>query len=335
MTDTLQTQAVNVATAKDLLKYYWSKDVPAYLHGPPGVAKSSACRQVAKEAEVGFIDLRLGSLMPEDLNGIPVPDLKEKLAIWLRAEFWPEPERDGAKGIILFDEMSDAPRSIQSAAYKIVLDRLHLPNGWYPCAAGNRRFDKAAAQPISTALANRFGHIHVKADASEWYEWGINNEIDPMVLGFIKQFPQHIHSMEGADLLAFPSPRSWEMVSKIADAPANLRQRLVAGLVGEGVALEFNNYYKVVELPSFEEIVKNPKSCFIPDNPSSKYALASMISRYVDRENFSKVMVYMLRPEFGREFSVCVVLTATKRDPGLVETKAYRDWGLANRDIVL
>ena len=333
------TPAVNVATAKQLLRTYWQKDVPAYLWGPPGVAKSSAIKQVASEAKVGFIDIRLGTKLPEDLTGIPVPNLEKKIAEWLKAEFWPDAERDGKRGIMLFDEMSDTTRAIQSCAYQVILDRrlgtFELPKGWWPCAAGNRRQDKAAAQTLSTALANRFAHIDVMCTATEWYEWGIENGIDPMVLGFIKQFPDKLHSMDGADLRAFATPRSWEMASKFCDSPDNLRLRLIAGCVGEGPALEFNNFFKTVDLPSFEDILRNPVTCPIPSSPASKYALSSMIARYLDRANFDKALKYMMRPEFGREFGICAVLNATKRDVSLIETKAYTTWALANRDIRL
>lgn len=335
----LSTPSVSVATAKELIRYYWQKDVPAYLWGPPGVAKSSAYKQVATEAKVGFIDIRLGTKLPEDLTGIPVPNLEKHIAEWLRAEFWPDAKRDGERGIMLFDEMSDTTRSIQSCAYQVILDRrlgmMELPKGWWPCAAGNRRQDKAAAQTLSTALANRFAHVDVMCTAEEWFEWGVENGIDPMVLGFIKQFPTKLHTMEGADLRAFATPRSWEMASKFCTAPASLRPRLIAGCVGEGPALEFNNFFKTVDLPSFEDIVRAPTTCPIPNSPASKYALSSMISRYLNRDNFDKALKYMMRSEFGREFGICAVLSATKRDASLIETKAYTTWALANRDIRL
>src|SRR5260221_12047395 len=118
--------AMNPATikeAKELIKRYYKHNIPVYLWGPPGSAKSAGSHQVTEELKIGFIDIRLGSKLPEDLNGIPVPDLEHRLAIWLKASFWPDVKRDGEKGIIMFDEMSDPSKAVESVTYQIVFDR--------------------------------------------------------------------------------------------------------------------------------------------------------------------------------------------------------------------
>lgn len=324
-----------IKSAKDIARYYMSKDIPLYLHGPPGVGKSQCLRQLSEELEVGFIDIRLGSLMPEDLSGIPVPDLEKRMAVWLESEFWPNVKRDGKEGIIVFDELSDASRALQSCAYKIILERQHLPKGWWPCAAGNRREDRAAAGTISTALANRFGHCEVIADVDTSVEYFNAIGVDPLIPGFLRFRPGLLHSMEGANLLAFPTPRAWEQVSKVARAPVGLRFKLVRGLVGEGAAGEFEAYAKVDNLPSLEDIVANPAKTRIPTEPGTKYALSSMLARYAERSNFDKIVAYIKREEFGRDFEICTVLDATKRDASLCETKAFIDFAKRNSDLQL
>ena len=92
-------------------------------------------------------------------------------------------KRDGKRGIIAFDELTDANRQLQSCIYRVILDRqigdYTLPRGWWPVAAGNRREDRAAAQSLSTALANRFVHVHVRADWECWHAWANLNGISP------------------------------------------------------------------------------------------------------------------------------------------------------------
>src|ERR1700742_2304607 len=90
-------------TAWDIARVYHETDTPLYLHSPPGVGKSALMRQLAshlrkptpKMPGTGFIDIRVGTMLPEDLTGIPVPNLEKKVAEWLRATFWPNVERDG------------------------------------------------------------------------------------------------------------------------------------------------------------------------------------------------------------------------------------------------
>lgn len=330
-----------IKRAKDLARHYQTHDVPLYVSGPPGVGKSEMFKQLAAEQEIGFIDIRLATKLPEDLNGIPVPDIERQMAVWLRANFWPDVKRDGPRGIMLFDEMTDCSKMVQSASYQVVLDRrigdLELSRGWWPVAAGNRREDRAAAQALSTALANRFAHIDIIADVDAWYEWALTQpHMGDVVPGFMKFKPDMLHSMEGADLRAFCTPRSWEQVARvIVDAPENLRQELVAGLVGDGAALDFENYLKVLDMPDIDEVVKNPKHCRIPSEPGSRFALSSHLSRFMKRENMAKVLTYIARPEFGREFETVVVLDATKRDDSLCETTAYVNWANRNKDLHL
>ena len=334
MASTLTT-AESIKSAKDLVKYYMTKNIPSYMHGPPGVGKSSVYRQIATEESIGFIDIRLGTKLPEDLSGIPVPDLEKRLAVWLESEFWPNVDRDGEKGIIVFDELSDAPRSIQSAAYGIILDRHHLPPGWYPAAAGNRREDRAAAQTLSTALANRFAHIDVEPDGESFIEWCNENDIHPFIPAFIHWQPKYVYSMEGSDGRSFCTPRSWEQVSKVCDAPQGIRFKLIRGLIGEGPAGEFEAYLRITGLPELEDVLANPGKCPIPEEPGTKYALSSMLARHSKRSNFDKIMAYIKRPEFGRDFEICAVLDATKRDASLTETKAFTEFAMRNKDLHL
>src|ERR1700722_1755831 len=339
-TGTTAVRTETIQGAKELARVYREKDIPLYLHSAPGIGKSDIMRQLAAESGSGFIDIRVGTMLPEDLTGIPVPDLEKRLAVWLRATFWPEVNRDGAHGIIAFDELADTNRQLQSCLYRVILDRqigdYKLPPGWWPMAAGNRREDRAAAQSISTALANRFAHVHVRADDKAWTEWANLNGISPLLIGFIKFRPGLLHSMEGADLLAFPSPRSWAKASKVFDiGDAHLRFRLVAGIVGEGAATEVETFFKALDLPEIEDILRDPLKTHIPDDPGSRYALTSLLARKMDKENFPQIYKYIKRDDFGADYSTVVVLDATKRDSTLCETKTFVDWAKSNKSLRL
>lgn len=326
-----------ISGAKDLLRVYIDADIPTYVHGAPGVGKSDLFRQLAEERGIGFIDVRLGTMDLVDLLGLP--NIVNNETNWARPVFWPQKKRDGEKGILLLDEMSDCPRAMQSAAYQLVLNRRiashELPGGWYPCAAGNRRSDKAAAQALSTALANRFAHIDVEPDVDAFIAWANTNEISPYVAGFIRFRPQLLHNMEGTDLRAFPSPRSWAKASKVCEAEPKLRMRLMQGLVGAGAAAEFEGYMKTLDMPDLQEVLGNPKGCRIPKQPSGKYAMSAMLARYATKPNLDKVYTYIKRPEFGADFQICCMLDATKRDPNLTETKAYIQFANDNQHLHL
>ena len=326
-------------------EWYYECDIPVYWHGPPGVGKSQGFKQLAQilskkhNRKYGFRDLRLSNKLPEDISGIPVPDLEQRMAVWLKAEFWPNQERDGKYGILLFDELSDAHKGLQSCAYQIILDRkindFELPKGWWPCAAGNRREDRAAAQTLSTALASRFAHEEVVVDPKGWVTWANTNGVDPLVTGFINFRPELLHKMDGSDLMRFPNPRTWVNVSKLCKAPSSLLYRLVESMIGAGPAAEFKAYMDALDLPSIEEVIKDPKRCHIPTKPSSKYAMSSMLSRYADRKNFAAIVTYIGRKEFGRDFEAVCMLDAVHRDNALCGTNAWIEWANKNKDVHL
>lgn len=322
-------QNETVSTAKDLCRAYMTADIPTFLHGPPGVGKSDLWRQLAEEREIGFIDIRLGQKDPVDLTGLPsiTKGENENLTTWARPDELPRLDRDGPAGVILFDELSDAPRAMQSAAYQLILNRRvgpHvIPPGWYPCAAGNRRSDRAAAGAVSLALANRFAHITIEANVDAFKDWAYTHGISPLILGFLSFRKELLHQMPDGERYAFPSPRSWAQASKICHHKSDIRSRLMAGLVGPGAAAEFENFMAVTDLPEVADIVANPKTCHIPSNPSARYAVGALLACDATPENFDAIYVYTSRPEFGADYHVCCITDCCKRNSSLTNTPTF------------
>lgn len=188
---------------------------PLMVWGAPGLGKSTILRDAAREAGIGFIDVRLAQREPVDIRGLPVPGPDG--VKWLVSSDWP---RDPAsRGIILFDEITAADRSLQVAAYELILDRrlgelYRVPDGWYICAAGNRTGDRAVATTMSSALANRFLHVELGEDAEGWVAWALRHGILPVVTAFVRFRPGLLFNQEGENLeRGWPTPRAWERVS--------------------------------------------------------------------------------------------------------------------------
>ena len=206
----------SVKSAKEKARYYMKKGIPTYVEGPPGVGKSEMWEQIAREEKISFIDVRLAQMDPVDLRGLPhvVKEKDERdqftyLTTWSRPDFWPDEERDGPRGIMLLDELGDCGKAMQSAAYQVVLNHRAGPHiiskGWYIAAAGNNQKHRAGAQPMSSALANRFAHIEIEADWDCFREYGNKVGLNPLIIGFTKFRPNMLHNMEGASLKAFPN----------------------------------------------------------------------------------------------------------------------------------
>jgi len=265
---------------------------PMMIWGAPGIGKSSIIRAVSEELGIGFIDVRLAQREPVDIRGLPVPDHENKSVAWYVSDEWP---RDPAsKGIILFDEITAADRSLQVAAYELILDRrlgalYSMPDSWYVCAAGNRVEDGAVAMTMSSALANRFLHVELHEDPELWGRWALRNGIDPSVTGFIRYRPNHLFRHEGENLeRGWPSPRSWDRVSamlEVLEPDDPLLPRVVNGLVGNAAGTEFLAFRKVMlELDDVLELMRDPnRTIEIPEQADRRYAMCSAAAYYVWR----------------------------------------------------
>lgn len=277
----------------ELLNSLWNGEVPAddvppvMLWGAPGVGKSTMIRNLAKEFGVGFIDVRLAQREPVDVRGLPVPT--DHGVEWQVSAEWPrDPE---SRGIILFDELTAADRSLQVAAYEFILDRrlgdlYKVPDGWYICAAGNRITDRAVAGTMSSALANRFLHVELENEVDDWIRWAEKNNIHPSVSCFIKYRPQLLFEQEGEDLeRGWPSPRSWARVSTVLKTvkTPELLPGAVKGLVGMGAGAEFMAFHKIFNKgDDIRAMMLNPaKPVKIPRKPDQQYAMCAAITYYL------------------------------------------------------
>ena len=134
------------------------------------------------------------------------------------------------------------------------------------------------------ALANRLMHMEVEVSFESWRQWAVSAGINEKVIGFLSFRQNYLMGFDaGSESLAFPTPRTWEMVSDILNHISDDIEEmypLIAGLVGTGVAIElrtWENVYK--DLPSIEDIFdgKTPK---LPKSTDALYALISSMTAY-------------------------------------------------------
>lgn len=305
---------------------------PLMVWGPPGVGKSSVIRNLCARHHIGFIDIRLSQREPVDLRGLPVP--KGDHVDWLLAGEWPrDPD---SKGIILFDELTAADRSLQVAAYEIILDRrlgdlYQLPKGWLVMAAGNRSSDQAVAYSLSSALANRFCHLELAADVDSWARWARQNHIAPQVIAFVRYQSHAFLNMEGDLERGWPSPRSWQRVSNVLTTkpalPEHLLTTMVHGLVGDGAGVEFMVFLQQHQkLPPVDLILTGEAPIEIPEQPDLKFAFCSAL---VD-----KLWRYEAGPaRLQRFFDVMFELSSDFATMTLLDAMSHADEHVANERV--
>ena len=306
---------------------------PVFIWGSPGTGKSSVVNQLAIELGIALRDIRALLLDPVDLRGLPFVG-KDGRSQWATPEFLPQ---DGA-GILFLDELNAAPAMVQASCYQLVLDRrlgeYRLPEGWAIVAAGNRDSDRAATTRMPTPLRNRFVHIAFEVDVQEWSEWAIKANVRPEVIAFIRFRPELLSAFD-RDANAFPSPRSWEFVSRIVNSRPNssAEHELIAGAVGTGAATEFSAFLRMFrELPNIDSILLNPTQEPVPENAAAQYAVASALARCASDTNFDRICLYLNR--LPTEFRVLCVRDATLREPAIRCTAGYVRWAVENHKAI-
>ena len=322
--------SINVGKAVEILSQAYStvvqnnlpvKTMPSVmLWGAPGVGKSQAVRQIAKEIEantgkeVKVTDVRLLLFNPIDLRGIPTSNADKTLAVWLKPQIFQMDSSNNIVNILFLDEISSAPQSVQAAAYQITLDRVvgehKLPDNCIVIAAGNRITDKSIAYKMPKALANRLMHIEIEGNFDSWKKWAIKSGVNDKVIGFLSFRQNYLMGFDSSSNdLTYPTPRTWEIVSNILNAIDDDIDNIylsIAGVIGIGAAAEFRTWSKVYkELPVIEDIF-NGKMPALPQNTDALYALTAAMTAYAreHKDEMSRIansirFADKMPPDFG------------------------------------
>ena len=256
-----------------------SPHVPTLLWGSPGVGKTAAVKQYAEHHRLHLEVVVASVREPSDFGGLPI--ITDD-GVKLQAPAWAMRLIKAGKGILFLDEISTAPPAVQAALLRVVLDRVIgdavLPSNIIIIAAANPPDQAAGGWDLAPPLANRFMHVQVKQDPNNFIEnfpsyWGEEpnligidqnkwREARSLISSWIRRQPNHLLKLPDSESSrggAWASPRSWDNASKLwamaGNTSINDRLPLVAGCVGEGVAMEFITWAGEMDLPDPEMIL--------------------------------------------------------------------------------
>ena len=293
-----ENRTVTSEEARAALKQCFDKKRPVFLWGPPGIGKSEVVAGIAEELGGTMIDLRLAQMEPTDLRGIPYYNKDIGKMDWAAPVDLPDEEfAKTQKIVVLFlDEMNSAAPSIQAAAYQLILNRrigkYHLPDNVVVIAAGNRESDKGVTYRMPAPLANRFVHLEMRVDHEAWQNWAVMNNVHKDVVGYIGFAKQDLYDFDPRSASrSFATPRSWTFVSELLedDIGDHTLTDLVAGAVGEGVAVKFMAHRKVAgQLPKPEEVLLGKVTELKVKEVSAMYSLVVSMC-YELRDQYEKI----------------------------------------------
>lgn len=282
--NSVDTRTVTAVEARKAILRCFNKQRPVFLWGPPGIGKSEMIDGIAKELGGLMIDMRLGQMEPTDIRGIPFFNKDNGKMDWAPPIDLPDEDLASQYPIVILfmDEMNSAGSAVQSAAYQLVLNRrvgkYHLPANVVMVAAGNRESDKGVTYRMPTPLANRFVHLEMRVDHASWETWAVNANVHKDVVGYIGFAKQDLFDFDPrSSSRSFATPRSWSFVSDLLDDSMDdaTLTNLIAGTVGEGVAIKFMAHRKIAgQMPKAMDVLDGKVKDLTIKEISAQYSLA-------------------------------------------------------------
>jgi hypothetical protein len=169
--------------------------------------------------------------------------------------------------IIFLDEFPSAVPTVQAGASQLILNRkvgeYELPAAVDMVAAGNRENDRGISYKMPAPLANRFTHLELKPNFNCWLNWAIKNDIDSSIISYLSWSKKDLYDFNPKSASkAFATPRSWTFANKFISngkkckSSQNLLTALLAGTIGEGLAISFITHRNTSsKLPKTEDIL--------------------------------------------------------------------------------
>lgn len=284
-TDTVLTESrtVTIEHARGEIEICAKLKRPVFLWGPPGIGKSELVAQITEDLGGKMYDLRLALMDPSDLKGVLYYNPAVGNAMWNAPPDLPSKEEAAQYPLVVLflDEMNSAAPATQAAAYQLVLNRrigtYELPDNAVIIAAGNRDTDRGVTYRMPKPLANRFVHLQLRVDFESWQDWALKNNISADVVSYITVNKGDLFQFDPQSAsVSFATPRSWVFVSQLLSMePSDMQLNdLIAGTVGEGIALKFAAHRKIAsQMPNPTHILQGKVNELKNKDLGAKYSL--------------------------------------------------------------
>ena len=300
---------------EEIIKGCVEANIAVMLHGRSGDGKSARVKELDPDAEI----LYLINASPDSLGGKSIVYNGEMIDIpptwYIRLKEKCESEADKIH-IVFFDEITNAPPSIQGMAFNIILDKevngkWKLPDNARIVAAGNELEESRSAYGMSEPLFNRFAHVYIETKVEDWLSWAstpsetyerlpykqenIPMKIHPSIYAFIAY-----KSFKGEEVLRSKfdgikpnaDPRKWELASKVLYETR--KPEMLRSLVGEEITREFTMFCRQRVITIEDVLNDNYTEEDLRMDTGEKYNTAVGLSS-VSIEHFEKVRDFVKR----------------------------------------
>jgi len=236
---------------KEAIEYYFERmpHLPILLCGPSGIGKTDISRQVAREHEWDYLDIRLAGMLPEDLRGYPKSeswiDVKARKELGVGGPLYPELKfilidklntvfETQGPGLLDFEELNRAHPDVHQPIFQLIGDRMMdnrvMGEEWRIIASINPDSDSQyIVNAMDLAFTRRWVFINVIPDTPSWLEYAKGAQFHPVVLRFIQLNPTLLYKNVSEHLTLMPAV--WERVSQLLYSFRNQKEFSERGLV--------------------------------------------------------------------------------------------------------
>ena len=328
------------------------------LEGEPGIGKSSIMKALKAKLGDGYAYAYFDCAQ-KDLGDIAMPSPTRELRV---TEYFPNAAlqlQSGKPVVIMLDEFAKAPPPVQNMLHPLLeehnrrLGDVALTEGSIVFLTSNLSTD-GVGDVIKGHTLNRVSRVKVaKPDSEQWLGWAVNNDIDPVVMAWVKQFPQALSSYTEsgqhenpyiynpkAMQKSYVSPRSLSRASNIVrkrdHISSNALTAALTGTIGEAAAREMQAFIAYLDqLPTWESITTSPKTAALPSSAGACAVLVFGAIAKVTRDTMTPIMAYLERfePEWQATFAINIAKNPSKQSIAF-SSPAFAKWLEQNEDLL-
>ncbi len=287
----------------------------------------------------------------KDLGDISIPSLNTDEGY---VKYLPNEEfglHTGKPVILMVDEFGKANPAVKNALLRDMLERDRFPEGSIIYATTNLG-SEGVGDLLPPHARNRIITVEIAKPTPEaLLEFGINDNWDHSVLGFIKDFPQILQDYREVrdpndnpyimhpkeQRTAFITPRSLHSTSdtlKMRDQldDVTLTAALI-GTIGERGALDMMAFVKLADqLPSLQSIKQDPDNATVPTSASAVCMVVYRAVSMIERDWVDAWITYLRRLDKEAQglFVNCIRASNYGKRDLIMQSKSYGQWAVDN-----
>ena len=261
--------------------------------------------------------------------------------------------------VILLDEFMKSPKLCQIIYTRLMLERcvgdIPLPDGSIVFGTSNNQADGLGDTMLAHA-GNRVCLVEMeKPQVDDWLVWATENGVSPLIRAFVHTFPRVLASYRDSGQednpyifnpkkpqLSFVSPRSLAKCSVIVDNKDKLGDNLtmcaLAGTIGASASADMSAFLRLEkELPTFNEILKEPEITTIPESISAQLMLMfQAVDKIKQQSDLTSFMKYIKRiPSSEIQAIFFTMLMRNSKSVKIARgNKEIADWAVDNFNIM-